>query len=375
MRCIIVPATAIPIYVGLLMASRRARHHGKFSDVQSVYSGHSLRQNIITLFWPLDVIGVLLLSAALSLLLIPLTIAGGQSSQWHKADIIVLLVLGFLSALAFVLWELYGAKYPCLPFRLLNDRGIIAGLWVALSLNMCWYLQGDYLYTVLSVAFNESVVSATRITSLYSFCSVISGVVIGFLVRYIRRIKWIAVTGTLLFLMALGLMVKYRSSADNGHAGVIGAQVALGIAGGFFPYPVQVLVQAASKHEHVAMITALYLTMYQIGSAIGNAVSGAIWTNTLPARLAVNLSPFNNATLATYAYGSPLSFIVDYTWHTPERAAVIEAYQYSQKLLTITGTCLAVPLILAALLLKNPRLGDTQVLPDAELPQGAKSVE
>jgi SIT family siderophore-iron:H+ symporter-like MFS transporter len=44
----------------------------------------------------------------------------------------------------------------------------------------------------------------------------------------------------------------------------------LGIAGGLFPYPVQALVQAASKHEHVAMITALYLTTYQIGSAIGS---------------------------------------------------------------------------------------------------------
>jgi predicted MFS family arabinose efflux permease len=44
----------------------------------------------------------------------------------------------------------------------------------------------------------------------------------------------------------------------------------LGVGGGLFPYPVQALVQASTKHEHVAMITALYLTTYQIGSAIGS---------------------------------------------------------------------------------------------------------
>jgi uncharacterized membrane protein len=35
-------------------------------------------------------------------------------------------------------------------------------------------------------------------------------------------------------------------------------------------------------------------------------------------------------------------------------------------LLTITGTCLAIPVIIAALLLGNPRLGDTQALENAE---------
>jgi SIT family siderophore-iron:H+ symporter-like MFS transporter len=81
------------------------------------------------------------------------------------------------------------------------------------------------LYTVLSVSFDESVLSATRITSLYSFCSVVTGIIGGLVIRYIRQIKWVAVTGTVLYIAALGMMIKYRSAADNGHAGVIGAQI------------------------------------------------------------------------------------------------------------------------------------------------------
>lgn len=78
---------------------------------------------------------------------------------------------------------------------------------------------------MLSVSFDESVISATRITSLYSFASVITGIIGGIFIRYIRRIKWVAVTGTLIFISALGMMIKFRSASDNGHAGVIGAQI------------------------------------------------------------------------------------------------------------------------------------------------------
>lgn len=78
--------------------------------------------------------------------------------------------------------------------------------------------------------------------------------------------------------MAMGLLVKYRGQNGAGKAGMIGAQVVLGIGAGsvylvdlcpepwltfacsLFSYPTQVLVQAAAKHEHVAVLTALYLS-------------------------------------------------------------------------------------------------------------------
>lgn len=53
----------------------------------------------------------------------------------------------------------------------------------------CRLQQGGYLYTVLIVAFDESIKSATRIRSLYSFTSVLVGLACGFIVRYVRRVK------------------------------------------------------------------------------------------------------------------------------------------------------------------------------------------
>lgn len=50
------------------------------------------------------------------------------------------------------------------------SRTVLPGapLGIALMLDFAWYLQGDYLYTVLTVAFELSVLSATRRAYLYA---------------------------------------------------------------------------------------------------------------------------------------------------------------------------------------------------------------
>lgn len=93
-----------------------------------------------------------------------------------------------------------------------------------------WYLQGDFLYTVLYVSFDESVLSATRISSLYSFTSVLTGVILGFVVIKVRQLKPFIVSGTVLFTVAFGILIHYRGGAgDSSHSGVIGGQVLLGL--------------------------------------------------------------------------------------------------------------------------------------------------
>lgn len=83
---------------------------------------------------------------------------------------------------------------------------------------------------MLIVAFDESIKSATRITSLYSFSSVITGCIAGLVVLKIRRLKVMIICGTLLFMVAFGILIHFRGgSGGASHSGVIGAQVLLGI--------------------------------------------------------------------------------------------------------------------------------------------------
>ncbi|KFZ17872.1 hypothetical protein V502_04377 [Pseudogymnoascus sp. VKM F-4520 (FW-2644)] len=367
MWAIIFPICAMPLLITLLLAGRRADRAGTLASFKTPFQALGWKQLAIELFWQLDVIGIILIIAVFALILVPLTLAGGVKETWKTAKIIAPLVFGVLTIPIFILWE-KNCKHPMVPFRLLKDRGVWSALLVAIMLNTAWYMQGDYLYTVLIVAFDESVKSATRISSLYSFVSVITGIITGVVVRFVRYLKPFIVVGTALFTVAFGLLIHFRGGTGGAnHSGIIGAQILLGIAGGLFPYTTQASIQAATKHEHLAVITALFLANYSVGGAFGNAISGAIWTQVLPSKLASKLSAVTpDASIAVSAYGDPFTFIASYAVGTPERAAVIGAYQETQRLLCITGICLSVPLIVFGLLTRNPKLGKEQSLVDAE---------
>jgi SIT family siderophore-iron:H+ symporter-like MFS transporter len=172
-----------------------------------------------------------------------------------------------------------------------------------------------------------------------------------------------------MFMVAFGILVEFRGGTGHGsYAGIVAGQCVLGFAGGLFPYPRQVLIQAATKHEHLALVTGLYLAFYSVGSAFGNTVSGAIWTQILPAKLNTRLAAVTtNATVAITAYGDPFTFVGEYSVGTPERTAVIEAYRSTQRLLCVCGICLCTLLVMFAMVLRNPRLGEEHSLPDAEV--------
>lgn len=378
MWAIIYPICALPLIFSLTWVGirDRVRQHGFMGFIkQTLRKSNPVAQTeggsagargwkfLVELFWAIDVIGVLLMIIVFGLILAPLTIAGGFASQWKQAKIIAPIVIGVVCIPVFIIWELR-APIPLIPFRLMGDRAVWPAIGVALFLNFSWSMQADFLYTVLQVSFNFTVKETARITLLYSFVSVIIGTILGAIVYKIRRLKPFIIVGTCLFLVAFGLLIHFRGATDanNGvRAGVIGAQVVLGIAGGLFPYCTQALLQVQIRHENMAVLTGIFLATYNIGSALGYSVAGALWTQLLPKELEKQLAPVNG-TLAVETFAKPLDVITLYPIGTPERTAIIVAYQHIQKLLTITGICLCVPLIAFSLATRNVELNDKQSL-------------
>ncbi|RMZ82107.1 hypothetical protein DV737_g2179, partial [Chaetothyriales sp. CBS 132003] len=362
MWAIIYPVTALPLIISLFVVSRRAKKQRLLAAYKTPYEQHGFKALSVDLFWQLDAIGIILLIAVFALILTPLTIASGLSNKWKQAHVIAPLVVGILCIPVFVAWE-FRSPHPLAPFSLMKDRGVWGPLGIALFLNFAWGMQADYLYTVLIVAFDFSIAGATRIVSLYSFTSTITGFLLGFVVYLVRRLKVFIVVGTCIYMVAFGLLIHYRGDHTNSaQAGVIGAEVLLGFAGGMFPYPAQASLQVSLKHEHLALMTGLYLATYNIGSALGNTVSGSVWTNTLYGKLEKHLAFQSNTTLAAATYADPFTIAKEYPVGTPEREAIIQSYQSVQKLLCIIGICLCVPLLAFAIVLRNPKLNDDQTL-------------
>lgn len=369
MWAFIIPLACLPMIVSMLHMEWTARRSPEWKELKQSREDDPDHVQVswityfIDLFHQLDVIGLLLVVVVFGLILVPLTIAGGVQEQWKHAKIIAPLVIGFVCIPIFAVWEAKFAVNPLLPATLLKERGVWSALIIGVFINFVWYMPNDYMYTVLVVAVNESVKLATRITSLYSFVSVITGTFVGFLVVYIRRLKALIIFGVCMWFVANGLLVYYRSGTES-HSGIIGALCLMGFGAGFFTYATQASIQSCTSHKHMAVVTAAYLSSYNIGSAVGAAVSGAVWTQLLYKKL---LTRLGDETLATTAYGSPFEFIAEHPWGTPIRMEMVAAYNQVQRILCIIGLCCVVPLFIASFLLRNYRLDSKQSLDGVEL--------
>lgn len=100
-----------------------------------------------------------------------------------------------------------------------------------------------------------------------------------------------------------------------------------------------------------------------MGVAVGAAVPGAIWTQTLYGDLYKKLG---DADLAMSVYSQPYEFAGNYGGETQERQDTVQVYRKVQKILMIVSICLCVPMLISAFFLKDHKLGNAQSIDDVE---------
>lgn len=372
----IFPLSCVPIlacYLHMRMKARKTEEWRRIREEEKAeFQGWG--HYFLNLFWQLDVIGILFIICVFGFILVPFTIAGGVLSKWKEASTIAPLVVGIVLCPFFVLWEYKFAKFPIVPWPLLKDRGVWAALIIACFVNFVYYMPNDFMYTVLIVGMRASVKAASRITSLYSFVSVITGPLLGLVLTRVRRTKPFIIFGCSVWFIALGLFVHFRGDNNGVNSqkyldGVIAALCVMGFGAGFFTYVTQVSIETCTNHEYMAVVLSLYLASYNIGSALGASVSGAIWNQLMYGAIYDHMENLGvDTSLAEIAYGSPYEFIVDHVWGTPPRIAVVLAYAQIQKKLCVTGLALCVPLLAASLFLRNHYLESVQSLDEAHSP-------
>ncbi len=220
---------------------------------------------------------------------------------------------------------------------------------------MAFYLSVfPYFGSYLLVVQGKSIAAAGYITTTFTFTSVVSSLVVSMLIKYTGHYKYFVTLGSCIYLLGIGLMIRFRDiGASTGT--LIGCQIAVGIGGGFLNVPAQLGVQASASHAKVAAATAAFLTILEIGGAVGAAISGAVWSNNLPKKLAAYLPP-DIASEATMIYGNITYASTQYAIGSPERIAINRAYQETMQILLTIAVCIAAPLIPLSLLMKNYKL-------------------
>lgn len=127
MWIIILPLAFSPLGLTLYINQRKAE---RFNLVKpKSWLGQSLFSILRHALYELDLFGLTIFSAAVTLILVPLTIAETVEGNWHNGGIIAMIATGFTCLVLFPIWESSRrfAPYPLLSLHLLKQKTALAG--------------------------------------------------------------------------------------------------------------------------------------------------------------------------------------------------------------------------------------------------------
>ncbi|KAJ5489730.1 Siderophore iron transporter mirB [Penicillium diatomitis] len=353
--CIILPVAAMPLIIVWQMAKRKAAREGRLH-----YKPRSTRtwaQSVWFYVIEFDIIGVMLMIGGLILFLTSFNIAGNTVGVWQSPKVIAMMVVGFGVLLAFAAYERWGAPKPFIPFELLCDRTVIGACLLDITYQVSYYCWASYFTSFLQVVFDTSFTQAGYIAAIFDFMDPIWLLGCGYLIRVTGRFKWLLMAAVPLYLLASGLMIYFRSPGHSvGYMCMV--QIFLAVGGGTMILIEQVAVLAAAKHENYASMLALLSVFGNLGGAVGNSVSGAIWTNTLPQKLRQML-PDETKEMWQDIYES-LDVQLSYPVGDPTRIAIQNAYASSQRNMMIAGTAVMGLSIIWVLMMRNIKVKDNK---------------
>ncbi|KAJ3722134.1 drug:h+ antiporter [Lentinula guzmanii] len=358
MFVILVPICLSPLIITIIWAERKAKRLGLSPGKEIPPKSLLERARIMT--EELDLLGLVLITACIALILLPLTLTGTVNGGWsnllmlffEQASMILLIALGGVLLPICGVWDVCYAKYP-------NRSVIIVSLIGAFDF-CSYFLTAVYLYSFIIVVKPWSLLYATYFSQIQSMALTIFAILAGVIMKYTHRYKALLIIGLFIRLVKdlnFNLLTTARG-AKGSDAELIWTQVLQGLGGGFAASCSQVGAQASVPHIDLAMATAVILLVTEIGASIGGSVGGAIWSSKMPRKLAQYLPDLSEKERA--ALFSSITDVTKYERGTHVREGVILAYSDVMKDLLVLASILSVFPLFLAILLPNWYLGDKQ---------------
>ncbi|KAI0196369.1 siderochrome-iron transporter MirB [Astrocystis sublimbata] len=345
---ILLAAATVPVALMFIWSKRKALRTGAMVPRVSDRTAWESVKHYVVEF---DVVGMLLTIFGFSLLLLPFSLDAYAPNGWATGYIIAMIVLGIVLLAAFVLWEKYLAPVQYFPFKFLKDPTILGacGLYGFMYISVfCW---DAYYQSYLQVVNEQSITTSGYILNAFSLTSAFVGPFLGLYIRWSGQYKWPAIiAGVPFFSLGTALLVYFRHPGTNVGYLVL-CQVLVGIGSEIFTLTSQLAIMATVTHQEIAVALALYGLFGSIGSSIGFAIAGALWTNLLPAKLHEFL-PEDAKDQAAEIYSS-IVVQLSYPTGSPIREAINAAYGDVQRKMVIAGAAFLPVCLLCLLLWKN----------------------
>ncbi|GAA5912263.1 uncharacterized protein JCM6883_003299 [Sporobolomyces salmoneus] len=301
----------------------------------------------------LDVVGLVALTVGCGAFLLPFTLAMKTNHSWASPSIWGLILFGLALLVFFAYYETHISSIPLLPPRLLRNRTIVCGSTLGFFHFCSQFCYESFFTSFLQVARGHSPQDASYISQSYIFAACVAAIIAGSFAKWTNRYKWIGIAGVLVHAVGVWLMMRTRN-LDGSTFELVLSQLIGGVGGGFTTIAAQIGCQSVVGHQDVGIATALFLTITQIGGAVGGALAGAVWSTVLPNRLHFHLDPSQHSLIPEILASLPyaLSFPPD----SPIRLAIDRSYVDVQKNLNWLAMIMLVPALVAVCSMKNVNL-------------------
>ncbi|BGP49152.1 hypothetical protein JCM10450v2_005035 [Rhodotorula kratochvilovae] len=301
----------------------------------------------------LDVVGLTALTIGCTLFLLPFTLATKTPESWGDFEIWLSILVGFTILVFFGYYEAHHASIPLLPPRLLRNRTIVSGSLVGFFHFVSQYCYESFFTSFLQVARGHSPADASYISQSYIFAACVSAIVAGSLAKLTNRYKWFGILGVLIHMVGVWLMMRSRELNSSTFELVL-SQVVGGIGGGFTTIAVQIGCQGVVEHQDVAIATAIFLTITQVGGAVGGSIAGAVWSTALPSRLQRHLGADEWDKIPQIIASLP--YALSFPEGSPVRLAIDRSYVDVQKILNWLALAMLGPALVSMCCMKNLNL-------------------
>ncbi|WP_426625683.1 MDR family MFS transporter [Leifsonia sp. McL0607] len=288
----------------------------------------------------LDVYGIGLLALA-STGLILVSTWGGTTYDWDSPLIILLIVATAIAAIVFVLVERRTPE-PIMPLKLFRRRNFNLSTGAGLLIGVAMFGTIAYTPTYLQMVTGVNATQAGLLMVPMMAALLVSSVASGQIVSRTGRYKWAPIAGTLT--TAVGLFLLSTMSATTAVWVTCLYLAVMGLGLGLCMQNLILVVQNTFPNSMVGTATATNNYFRQIGSSLGAAIVGTVFTSRLADLLTQRLSAGGSA-----AAGASNEFTPGSVKHLPAAIRDIIVASYADALTPIFLAM--VPLMVVATLL------------------------
>ncbi|MFF7239286.1 MFS transporter [Streptomyces collinus] len=230
----------------------------------------------------IDYLGTFLIAAVATCLVLVASL-GGTTWRWGSPQIIGLIVLGVVLAVAFVGVESRAAE-PVLPLKLFRIRTFTLSAVISFIVGFAMFGAMTYLPTFLQVVHGVS----PTVSGIYMlpmvFGLLLSSTVSGQIVSRTGRWKVFPIAGTAV--TAIGLLLLHRLDENSSTAEMSVYFFVFGLGLGLVMQVLVLIVQNAVSYEDLGVATSGATFFRSIGASFGVAIFGTVFASRLADKLA-----------------------------------------------------------------------------------------